>query len=84
MVLLIAGLKWLSEGMLVGVAYKLRGNYTFKECRYIGKIGDGRIVVDSRWGFLRMGRGLGYLEMVGNSARLKRQIDYISEGGDQI
>ena len=32
--------------MLVRVAYKLRGNYTFKECGNIAKIGDGRIAVE--------------------------------------
>ena len=39
-------MKWFSEGMLFGVAYKLRGNYTFKECANRGKIEDGRIIVE--------------------------------------
>ena len=56
--------------MLVGVAYKLRGNYTFKECENVGRIGDGRIVVEFfvKVGFLEDGGELSYLEMDGNSA----------------
>ena len=51
--------------MLVGVAYELRCNYTFKECGNIGKMGDGRIVVEEffvKVGFLENGGELGYLE----------------------
>ena len=80
-------MEWYFLGMLVGAAHTLRGNYTLKECGNIGKIGDGRIVVEEffvKMGFFEDGAELGYIEMVGNSTRLKRQIAYFSEGGDQI
>ena len=84
MVFLIAGLKWFSEGMFVGVAYKLRGNYTFKECGDIGKIGDGRIVGEEffvKVGFLEDGVHWATLKWLGTVPDLRDRLTILVRVG---
>ena len=51
----------------MGIAYMLKGNYSFKECGNIGEIGDRRLLRSSlsRWGFLRMGVSWATLKWLG-------------------